>query len=161
MNWLILRSRSTISFTATDCTRPADSWGFTLRHSTGDSSKPTRRSRMRRACWAFTRSTSSVRGCANAFSMADFVISWKTMRLVLSAGMAAASIRCQEMASPSRSSSVASQTVSASFTIFLMSVISFFFSVKTSYCGEKCLEISMPRSFWGRSRTWPLLEMTV
>src|SRR5699024_12710733 len=39
----------------TDCTRPADSEGLILRHSTGESSKPTRRSRMRRVSWASTR----------------------------------------------------------------------------------------------------------
>ena len=46
----ISRSRSTISRTATDCTRPAESAGFTFFHSTGESSKPTMRSKMRRAC---------------------------------------------------------------------------------------------------------------
>src|SRR5690606_3241897 len=55
VKWLISRSRSTISLTATDCTRPADKDGFTLRHNTGESSKPTSRSSTRRACWALTR----------------------------------------------------------------------------------------------------------
>ena len=52
---MISRSRSTSSRTATLCTRPADSDGRTFFHSTGDSSKPTRRSSTRRACWALTR----------------------------------------------------------------------------------------------------------
>ena len=59
---MISRSRSTSSRTATLCTRPADSDGRTFFHSTGDSSKPTRRSSTRRACWALTRFMSTVRG---------------------------------------------------------------------------------------------------
>ena len=38
LNAMRLRSRSTIRRVATDCTRPADRPGPTLRHSTGDSS---------------------------------------------------------------------------------------------------------------------------
>ena len=48
-------SRSTISRTETDCTRPADKPPFTFRHNTGDNSYPTKRSSTRRACCAFTR----------------------------------------------------------------------------------------------------------
>ena len=46
----ISRSRSTMSRTATDCTRPADNCGFIFFHKIGESSNPTRRSRIRRAC---------------------------------------------------------------------------------------------------------------
>src|SRR5690554_3562528 len=51
----ISRSRSTIKRTATDCTRPAERPPLTFFHNTGESSYPTNRSKMRRACWAFTR----------------------------------------------------------------------------------------------------------
>ena len=69
------RSRSTIKRTATDCTRPAERAGFTFRHNTGESSKPTILSNTRRACWALTRFTSMSRGFSIAFNMAVFVIS--------------------------------------------------------------------------------------
>src|SRR3712207_7138761 len=59
LKFCISRSLSTISRTATLCTRPAERAGFTLRHSTGDNLKPTKRSRTRRACWALTRFISS------------------------------------------------------------------------------------------------------
>ncbi len=161
LNFSISCSRSTMSFTATDWTRPADNDGRTLRHSTGDSSKPTRRSSTRRACWAFTKSMSNVRGCANASSIADLVISWKTIRFTLAGSILVTSIRCHEMASPSRSSSVANQIVSASAAFFLMSLMSAFLSSRTSYCGSKSWAMSIPMPFDGRSRTCPLLEITV
>ena len=75
LNFCISRSRSTMSFTATLCTRPAESDGFTLRHSTGESLKPTIRSSTRRACCASTRFMSMARGFFMALSMAGFVIS--------------------------------------------------------------------------------------
>src|SRR3989344_5903592 len=53
-NALISRSRSTINRSATDCTRPAESPGCTLRHKSGDSAYPTSRSKIRRACCAST-----------------------------------------------------------------------------------------------------------
>ena len=45
LNLFTSRSRSTTKRTATDCTRPAESDGFTFFHNTGDSSKPTKRSK--------------------------------------------------------------------------------------------------------------------
>ncbi len=51
----ISRSRSTITRTATDCTRPADRPALIFFQRTGESSYPTRRSSTRRACWASTR----------------------------------------------------------------------------------------------------------
>src|SRR5699024_160283 len=47
---IISRSRSTISRTATDCTRPADNPPLTFRHRIGDNSYPTKRSKIRLAC---------------------------------------------------------------------------------------------------------------
>jgi hypothetical protein len=77
LNFSISRSRSTISLTATDCTLPADSPPLILVHKTGEISKPTNLSRILRACWAFTRSISMVRGWSMAFKMAFLVISLK------------------------------------------------------------------------------------
>ena len=74
-NSLISRSRSTIRRTATDCTRPADNAGFTLRHKIGESSNPTIRSNTRRACWAFTKLILISRGVSIACRMAFLVIS--------------------------------------------------------------------------------------
>jgi hypothetical protein len=47
-----------------------------------------------------------LRGLATAWSMADLVISWNTIRFTGTLGFRYSS-RCQLMASPSRSSSVA------------------------------------------------------
>ena len=63
---LISFSLSTIKRTATDCTLPADKEGCTLRQRTGDSSKPTKRSRTRRACWASTNFLSILCGVFSA-----------------------------------------------------------------------------------------------
>ena len=109
----ISRSRSTTMRTPTLCTRPALREGRIFRHNTGLNSNPTKRSKIRRACCAFTRSASTVRGDSMAFKMAGLVISENTIRLVCSGWRPRASTKCQLMASPSRSSSVASHTVSA------------------------------------------------
>ena len=77
---------------------------------------------MRRVSCASTRSVSSGRGLATASAMADGVISWKTMRWAGTLGLSS-SIRCQAMASPSRSPSVASKSSSA--------VLSFCFSSRS------------------------------
>ena len=50
VKWFTSRSLSTINLTATDCTLPADKEGFTFRHKIGDNSKPTKRSKILRAC---------------------------------------------------------------------------------------------------------------
>lgn len=49
---MISLSLSTRSLTATDWTRPAERAGLIFFQRIGESSKPTRRSRIRRACWA-------------------------------------------------------------------------------------------------------------
>ena len=107
VNPLISRSRSTTSRTATDWTRPAERPRWTFLASSGLSVYPTRRSTMRRVCWASTRSMSIWRGCAKASLIADSVISLNVTRSVFSGGTWAASATCQAMASPSRSRSVA------------------------------------------------------
>ena len=84
-------------------------------------------SRVWRACWEATISISTVLGAFIAVSRAVLVISWKVMRFVL-LGSFRTSMRCQEILSPSRSSSVASQTLSASLAAFLRSETTFLWS---------------------------------
>ena len=123
-NFSISCSRSTIRRRAGDCTRPAEIAPGTLRRTTPERSKPTSISRVWRACWDDTMSISTVRGLLMAASRAGLVISWKVMRFV-PLGSFSTSMRCQEIASPSRSSSVASQIVSASAAAFLRSEMIF------------------------------------
>ena len=61
---------------------------------------------MRRVSWASTRSVSRSRGLSAAARIADSVISWNTIRRTGTLGFRVSS-RCQAMASPSRSPSVA------------------------------------------------------
>jgi len=103
----ISRSRSQISRTATDCTRPALNPPRTLRHNSGLILYPTSRSRIRRACWALTKLASMSRGAWSALRTASFVTSWNSIRLILELTWLRIEARCQEIASPSRSGSVA------------------------------------------------------
>ncbi len=68
---------------------------------------------MRRACCALTRSRLMPRGWLNDSRIAPLVISLKVTRRRSDSGISSASARCQAIASPSRSRSVASQTASA------------------------------------------------
>ena len=160
MKFMISRSRSTMSRTATLCTRPAERFGCTFRQSTGLSLNPTRRSSTRRACCAFTRLRSMVRGFWMAARMAGFVISWKTMRRALAGSRLSTSARCQLMASPSRSSSDANHTAS----LFLASVrrlsTTLRLSAGISYSGVK-VSRSMPKFLFFRSRICPKLDITL
>jgi hypothetical protein len=61
---------------------------------------------MRRASWASTRRRSSSRGWSIAYSIAEGVISWKTIRFMGTCGESTSN-RCHAIDSPSRSSSVA------------------------------------------------------
>ena len=148
----ISRSRSTTMRTPTLCTRPALREGRIFRHNTGLNSNPTKRSKIRRACCAFTRSASTVRGDSMAFKMAGLVISENTIRLVCSGWSPRASTKCQLMASPSRSSSVASHTVSAFLARDLSSVTTFLEEGLTSYLGAKSLSMSTLSLPLARSR---------
>ena len=154
-NPAISRSRSTMIRTATLWTRPALSPGFTFFQSTGLRSKPTSRSKMRRACWAFTKLTSTVLGFSIDLRIAVFVISEKTMRLVDSGLSFNVSYKCHEMASPSRSSSVASHTTSALDAACLSSFTSCFLSSATTYLGSNPLSTSTLSLPLGRSRMCP------
>jgi hypothetical protein len=72
------------------------------------------RSTARRACWASTSEVFSWRGASKAARIAGSVISSKVTRLVVSTSRFSTSATCHAIASPSRSRSGASQTVSAS-----------------------------------------------
>ena len=152
-------SRSTTRRTATDCTRPAESPARTLRHSSGESRYPTRRSITRRASWADTSERSIFRGCASAASTASLVISWKTMRSGLL--RPSASARCQAIASPSRSGSAASRVDDAFLTAARRSRICFSLPLMSSYCGVNPASTSTPIFDFGRSRTCPMEASTM
>ena len=102
-----------------------------------------------------------VLGFSMAFKMAVLVISLNTMRLVFSAFKPKTSNKCQLMASPSRSSSDANHTVSASLAYFFNSATNFFFSSGTSYLGAKPFLTSMAPSPDDKSRMWPILDFTM
>ena len=85
---------------------------------------------MRRVSCAFTRRSSISRVSPSALLIASFVISWKTMRLTGTFGCNTSS-RCHAIASPSRSSSVASRSSDDSFRSFFSSLTFFFLSGST------------------------------
>ena len=101
-----------------------------------------------------------LRGFCIALRMAFLVISWNTILFVLSSVSPRVSNRCHEMASPSRSSSDASHTVSASFAAFLRSATTFFLSAGITYSGLNPPSTSMLSSLSCRSRMWPKLDFT-
>ncbi len=70
------------------------------------------------------------RVCSRARWIASFVISWKTMRRTGTFGRST-SRRCQAIASPSRSSSVASRSSSDSASFFFSSETTCFLSEST------------------------------
>ena len=77
-----------------------------------------------------------------ALRMAGLVISENTMRLVCSGFKPKASTKCQLMASPSRSSSVASHTVSDFLASAFNSLTTFLLEGLTTYFGLKSLSMS-------------------
>ena len=95
-----------------------------------------------------------------AFKMAGLVISEKTMRLVCSSFKPSASIKCQLIASPSRSSSVASHTVSAFLARDFNSVTTFLDEGLTTYLGVKSLSMSTLSLPLARSLMWPIEDLT-
>ena len=100
-------------------------------------------------------------GLSIAFFMAFLVISLKTILLVLVSSNFNVLKRCQAMASPSRSSSLASHTVLDFFTKSFKSLTIFFLSSLTIYFGLKSLSILTPSSLDGRSTIWPKQEETL
>src|SRR3982074_2388720 len=100
------------------------------------------------------------RGCLNDSAIAAGVISWKVTRRSLLFAPPITSARCQAIASPSRSRSVASQMCGA----FLASLPSrracFSESSGTTYSGAKVFR-SIPSFDFGRSRIWPYEASTL
>ena len=73
-----------------------------------------------------------------------------------------ASVKCHAIASPSLSSSVASQIISAFFTSDFSSFTTFVFSSEITYFGLNPFSISIAiPPFLGRSRMCPILDLTV
>ena len=103
----ISASRSAMILSAADCTRPALSPFLIFVQRSGLMRYPTIRSRIRLACWASTISISIWRGCFIASLTAFFVISLNVIRKDFFGSRFNADIRCQLIASPSRSGSVA------------------------------------------------------
>ena len=116
-------SRSMINLRATDCTRPAESPFLTFFQRIGEIEYPTIRSKTRRACWASTKSISIWRGSLKAFLTASLVISLKTTRFFSLASKFKICAKCQEIASPSRSGSLARKTCLAFLASFFKSLI--------------------------------------
>ncbi len=128
---------------------------------------------MRRVSCASTRFWSSSRGFSTAARMACAVISWNTIRLIGTFGLRV-STRCQAMASPSRSSSVARYSSDASASSFFSLVTCCLRSGVTTYSGSKPWSTSTPSrahdsplylagtsaALRGRSRMWPMLDST-
>ena len=90
-----------------------------------------------------------------------FVISLKVTRFAFSSSSSKSSLRCQEMASPSRSGSVARYTVEAALDSFFSSFISSRLSLTGIYCGSKPCSISTPILLLGRSRRCPMDAVTL
>ena len=160
MKPMISRSLSTTSLSATDCTLPAESFGCILFQSIGDSSKPTSLSSTRLACCALTRFMSTSLGESMAASIAFWVISWKAMRFVFESSSPSVSFRCHAIASPSRSSSDASHTVSDDLAAFVSSATTFFLSSGITYSGLNPCSTSTLSVFVCRSLMWPKLDFT-
>ena len=107
---------------ATDCTRPADN-PFYLFHNTGEMLYPTSRSKIRRACCASTKSISISRGCLKLSFTASFVISLNTTLFSFESSSSNMFDKCQAIASPSRSGSLARKTFLAFSHISLIPLL--------------------------------------
>ena len=94
-------------------------------------------------------------GLSIALRIAFLVISLKTILLVFVLSNLRDSYKCQAIASPSLSSSLANQTVSACDACFFNSLTTSFLSFDIIYFGLKLFSKSIPISFLGRSEIWP------
>ena len=117
MNFIRSRSRSITSRVAGLCTLPADAPPPTFVLVILESSNPYIRSNIRRVSCASTRSFPKSRVFFKASVIASLVISLKTILLTGTEGFKTSS-KCQAIASPSRSSSVARKSSSAFFKAF-------------------------------------------
>ena len=103
------------------------------------------------------------RGLAIASVTADLVIALKVTRLTCAffSDEASASRRCQLIASPSRSGSVARIRFGSRASASLIALTCFFESDATSHFIAKSSSVSTEPSLGGRSRTWPKDARTV
>ena len=161
INDAISCSRSTIILVATDCTRPADSPLLTVFQRKGESLYPTILSRMRLVCCAFTRSMSMPRGFFIPALTAVFVTSLKVILLASSGAMPRMVARCHDIASPSRSGSVAKNILSAFLASFFKAFITSPFPCILIYFGSNPFSMSTPSVLFGRSRTCPTVATTL
>ena len=88
------------------------------------------------------------------------VISLKVTRRALPSGRFKSCFKCQEIASPSRSGSVARYTVSAVLADFSRSLMISSFPRMGWYTGSKSCSRSTPRVLLGKSRRWPMQAFT-
>ena len=141
---MISSSLSQIIRSATDCTRPALKPLFTFTQRSGLIVYPTIRSSILRACCASTRFISRSRGCLMEFFTAVFVISLKEILRILDGSSFSACIRCQEIASPSRSGSVARYILSAFLAALRRFESNSPFPLIVIYFGSKSFSTSIP-----------------
>ena len=119
INAFISSSLSHIILNATDCTRPAESPRLTFAQSKGLILYPTILSRTLLDCCASTRFILILRGSLIDALTAFLVISLKLILLISLSSILSACARCHDMASPSRSGSVARYILSDFLTSFL------------------------------------------
>jgi len=110
--------------------------------STRETVNPTSLSNTALASWACTRDISSSRGFEKESMIALFVISRNTARLTGTSGFNN-SCRCHEIASPSRSSSVARRICVQFFDKFCSLCSTLSFPSGTAYIGLKLLSTSI------------------
>ncbi len=121
---------------------------------------PTTRSSTRLACCEFTRSRLIGCGCLTACSRAGLVISWNSIRQGASSGRLRICCRCQAIASPSRSGSGPSSTMSVFLAASRKSLITSPLPLIVMYLGLNPCSTSMPNWLLGRSRTCPMDALT-
>ena len=144
INASISFSLSHIILKATDWTRPALSPLFIFAHNTGLMLYPTTLSSTLLACCASTRFISIFLASLMAALTALFVISLNVILYISLSSNFNAFERCHEIASPSRSGSVARYTLSAFFTSFLSAARISPFPLIVIYFGSKSCSTSTP-----------------
>ena len=102
-----------------------------------------------------------VRGDLTAALTAFAVTSWNSMRQALSASMPSTFARCHEIASPSRSGSVARKILLAPRASLRMRLKISPRPRMVMYFGSKPFSTSTPSCDFGRSRTWPCEASTL
>ena len=144
---LISSSLSHINFNAADWTLPALNPHLTFFQRIGLISYPTNLSNTLLACWASTKfKLIFLASLIDSFT-APLVISLKTILQVSSSEIFRILAKCQDIASPSLSGSVARYTLSAFFAAFFNLLINSPFPLIVIYFGVKFSSISTPNYF--------------